>query len=171
MDISTNLTSVNGRCEQNFPLALLLLIYNRVKYSDESIYCSVASSTWTFCYMKDLWTYTCEVAGSNLTHTVFVLSRFRRSAGLASWQGRRFDPWPTHLYSPYWICPYWICHISHKKKSISNHESDGANAFPRPSLPWGKYLQSARTTFFFSPKSVTNVTGLLLWGSTPDAVV
>jgi hypothetical protein len=150
MDISTNLTSVNRRCVSKLSHALLLLAYNRVKYSGESIFCSTAQVLYTFRCIRSLWMHTCEFACSNLTHTVLYLAVFSDAA----W---RPESWVRFLARSF-VSPYWIVTLVTKKWKVANLCFDGAILFARLSLPWENSYQRGRVNFLFYPKCVTNVT-------------
>ncbi len=142
--ISLQLT---GDAWANFPHALLLLAYNRVKYSGESIFCSAAQVLHTFRCMEDPWMHTCEVTCSNLTHTVLYLAVFSDRPVMPGGLGRGFDS-RLHLF----IAPIGYVTLVTQKWKVANRCFDGAIAFARLSLPWENTFQSVRENFLFYPK-------------------
>ena len=152
--ISLQLT---GDAWANFPLALLLLLNNRVKYSDESIFCSAAqvfplSATW-----KTLRRTHVRLHVRTSPTPFFVLSRFQpfSAIGLAKLQASKVQTLVNAFLSP-----YEICHISHKKIKYFKLIFWRWNCFAEPKFTLGKVNSMCQENFFFLPKIVTNVTTL-----------
>ena len=146
MDISTNLTSVNRRCVSKLSRALLLLITAEWNTAAKVYFAQQLQAELAFCCIEVPDTYICE---------------------------SDFEPHPhrfSYLYVLVCLGNFLACHISHRNfGKFLRCEYKGKNALNRLNFAWVKTIHSVNTefpTFFFLPKSVTNVTANIV-GSIP----